>query len=325
MKQKTNWFGNDRLGGLRRFAAAITVFNILGHTVFGFEQSWLQPLVSLAAAYSVALLLEGVHAWSEGKKPKYLAGGIKEFVDFLLPAQITSMAVAMLLYANDTLLPIMLASAIAMGSKYIFRINVGERNVHFLNPSNFGITIVLLLFPWVGIAPPYHFTEELGSIGDWMLPLIIICSGSFLNIRYTKRVPLLLAWVVGFAIQAVLRSQLQGTPLWAPLSPITGVAFVLFTFYMVTDPPTTPSSVTGQIAFGLAVAAGYGLLMVNHIVFGFFFSLSIVTAARGLYLFAVSFSSNRETRQDARSQTNTDFKPEALEMEPELVLNNQSL
>ena len=29
----------NRLGGLRRFAIAITVFNILGHTVFGFEQA----------------------------------------------------------------------------------------------------------------------------------------------------------------------------------------------------------------------------------------------------------------------------------------------
>jgi hypothetical protein len=30
----------DRLGGLRRFAVAITVLNILGHAFFGFEQSW---------------------------------------------------------------------------------------------------------------------------------------------------------------------------------------------------------------------------------------------------------------------------------------------
>ncbi len=36
----------NRLGGLRRFAIAISVFNILGHTVFGFEQAWIQPLVS---------------------------------------------------------------------------------------------------------------------------------------------------------------------------------------------------------------------------------------------------------------------------------------
>jgi hypothetical protein len=36
----------NRLGGLRRFAIAITVFNILGHTVFGFEQAWIQPTLA---------------------------------------------------------------------------------------------------------------------------------------------------------------------------------------------------------------------------------------------------------------------------------------
>ena len=32
------WYRSNRLGGLRRFAFAITVLNILGHTWFRFEQ-----------------------------------------------------------------------------------------------------------------------------------------------------------------------------------------------------------------------------------------------------------------------------------------------
>ena len=39
----------DRLGGLRRFAVAITVLNILGHAFFGFEQSLAQPVAALVA------------------------------------------------------------------------------------------------------------------------------------------------------------------------------------------------------------------------------------------------------------------------------------
>ena len=50
----------DQLGGLRRFALAITVFNLLGHLWFGFEQSYAQPLASLAAAYVTQLLLEAL-------------------------------------------------------------------------------------------------------------------------------------------------------------------------------------------------------------------------------------------------------------------------
>ncbi len=48
----------NHLGGLRRFALAITVFTLLGHFSFGFEQSYAQPLASLATAY-VAQLLPG--------------------------------------------------------------------------------------------------------------------------------------------------------------------------------------------------------------------------------------------------------------------------
>jgi hypothetical protein len=44
------WNDAIRLGGLRRFAIAISILNILGHTVLGFEQSWAQPLVALATA-----------------------------------------------------------------------------------------------------------------------------------------------------------------------------------------------------------------------------------------------------------------------------------
>ena len=39
------------------------------------------------------------------------------------------------------------------------------------------------------------------------------------------------------------------------------MAFLLFTFYMVTDPGTTPVEPRGQIAFGAVVAAAYGVLM----------------------------------------------------------------
>src|SRR5262245_49654465 len=97
-----NWSRASRLGGLRRFAIAITVFNILGHTVFGFEQSLAQPVIALATAYSLELLLELIGAWSENRSPNFL-GGFRNLVDFLLSAHISGLAVAMLLYANDRL------------------------------------------------------------------------------------------------------------------------------------------------------------------------------------------------------------------------------
>ena len=279
-----SWSADRRLGGLRRFAIAITVLNVLGHTIFGFEQSWAQPIVALLVAYSLELLIEIVDA-RMNDRPYRFAGGPRVLVDFLLSAHITGLAVAMLLYANDRLLPIAFAAAVAIASKAVFRVPVTGGTRHFLNPSNFGITATLLLFPWVGIAPPDHFTENLRGAWDWILPGLIVISGSLLNTRFTGRLPLIAAWLSGFVLQGVIRSLVQGTPLVASLVPITGLAFVLFTFYMVTDPATTPSNTRGQVMFGFAVAATYGLLMSTHVVFGLFFALTIITATRGAFLY----------------------------------------
>jgi hypothetical protein len=272
-----------RLAGLRRFAIAITVLNLLGHTVLGFEAPYAYPLVALATGYTVELLLESVDAFAQQRRPLW-QGGPQAFVDFLLPAHITSLAIAMLLYSNSNLWPIMLATAVAIGSKALFRITVNGRERHFFNPSNFGISVVLLAFPWVGITPPYQFTENLHGPSDWLLPLAIVATGSFLNGRFTHRLPLIGAWLVSFLLQAWLRSLWFGSPLLPALLPMTGVAFVLFTFYMVTDPGTTPQSLNGQLLFGASVGAFYGVLMACHVVFGLFFALTLVCALRGVWL-----------------------------------------
>ena len=276
----------NRLGGLRRFAIAITVLNILGHAFFGFEQSFAQPLVALISAYSAELLLEFIDARCNRRAPRFLGGGVRQFVEFLLSAHITGLACAMLLYANERLGPVVFASVVAISSKCILRAPVERGTRHFFNPSNFGITITLLAFSWVSVAPPYQFTENMTGFGDWILPAVIVCTGTFLNARFTHRLPLIAAWLSGFVAQAALRSLFLDTPFGAGLIPMTGVAFILYTFYMVTDPATTPEGRRDQIAFGFSVAAVYGLLMVTHVVFGLFFALTIVCAVRGLGMYA---------------------------------------
>jgi hypothetical protein len=262
---------------------AITALNLLGHAFFGFEQSYAQPLVALATAYSMEIVLELVDAVVNSRRPRFL-GGFFSLVDFLLSAHITALAVAMLIYANDRLWPIAFATAAAIGSKAIFRVTVDKSARHVFNPSNFGIATTLLFFPWIGIAPPYHFSENIPPWGRWLLPGVIVLSGTYLNFRFTKRLPLIASWLGGFALQALLRSRTFGTPLSAGLLPMTGVAFILYTFYMVTDPATTPSSWKSQLAFGAAISSAYAFLMFSHVVFGLFFALAIVCACRGLGL-----------------------------------------
>lgn len=280
------WYIDTRQKGLARFAVAITFLNILGHLWLGFEQSWITPFVALAAAYGTELAAEAAQAFADRRRPRYL-GTPGTFVSFLLSAHISGLAVGMLLFAAEQLWVIAFGASLAVASKWLFRVPVpgalGKR--HFLNPSNFGITIVLLLFSSVGIAPPYMFAENISGVFDWLLPLVVVSTGSLLNTKLTGRMPLIAAWLLSFAAQATIRSLLNGTPLAAGLLPMTGFAFILFTFYMITDPATTPSTPRNQVIFAASVAAVYCLLMQFHVVFGLFFALTVVTAARGVWLF----------------------------------------
>jgi hypothetical protein len=150
---------DKRLGALRRFAVSISLFTLAGAFLLGFEDSWAQPVVALATAYPLELLLETIEARANGRSPKY-AGGLRNLVNFLLPAHIAALSIALLLYPGALLMPIVFAVAVAIGSKYVLRIPIAGRSRHFMNPSNLGIVATLLAFPVVGVAAPYQFTEN---------------------------------------------------------------------------------------------------------------------------------------------------------------------
>jgi hypothetical protein len=57
---------------------------------------------------------------------------------------------------------------------------------------------------------------------------------------------------------------------------------ILFTLYMITDPQTSPSRLRSQILFGAAIACAYSILLVLHVQFTMFYSVSAVCLIRGL-------------------------------------------
>lgn len=270
---------------LTRFAISITVLTVLGHAVLGFEQSPITPIAAVLVSYASALLFETLDAWALGRSPAY-RGGTRSLVMFLLPAHIAALACAMLLWGNTVLWPYLFAVTVANASKYVVRMKVNGRFRHLLNPSNTGIVVTLLLFPWVGIAPPYHFTANIAGGLDWLVPIGILMLGTMLNANLTGKMPLIGGWVAGFVAQALLRWLVLDHELVGALLPITGVAFILFTNYMITDPGTTPFTTSNQIVFGATTAAVYGVLVVSGVVFGLFFALVITCGLRALTMIA---------------------------------------
>lgn len=272
---------------LRRFAISISVFNIIGYTLLGFEQPWLWPLFAIATAYVLDMALEWVNARVEGRTPRFRGNGLRGVVEFLYPAHITALAVNMLTYPLDQLWVMLFGVTVAVGTKWVIRAPVRGRMRHVMNPSNFGIAVILLLFPWASIAPPYHFTENVFGPVDWIIPAIILATGTLLNAKLTGRMWLIAGWLSFFALQAIVRGWIFDTAILGALGMMTGVAFVLFTNYMITDPGTTPSRPLSQFAFGASVAIAYGVLTGAHVAYGLFFATAFVCAARGAFLWAL--------------------------------------
>lgn len=273
-----------RLFALWYFTILMTVWNIVGHTVLGFEQSWATPLTAITTAILVSMFLDWIDARAVNRELRF-TGSIGAFLNFLPACLIPGFACGMLLFANERLWPVIFAVVLSIGSKLILRAPVGNGHTqHIFNPSNLGVGVTLLLFPDVSFAPPYHFTENITGLWDWGVPLIVLVTGIIIHGLFTGRLPLVAAWVCGFMAQGLIRAWIFGVPLFVPLMPMTSAAFIIFTLYMIPDPATTPLKPARQALFGVSVALVYAILQLLHLVFGLFFALLIVCAIRGLLL-----------------------------------------
>jgi hypothetical protein len=146
--------------------------------------------------------------------------------------------------------------------------------------------------------------------------VVILTAGTVLNAQLTKRTPLIVGFMGGFAIQAFFRHWIWGVSLFSALGVMTGVAFLLFTNYMITDPGTTPSKGRAQFIFGGAVAGVYAVLMQANIVYTLFFAVVIVCGLRGGGWWAVHLYQKYRTRRQAQLESATSA---VLVPEPEKV------
>jgi hypothetical protein len=304
---------NKVIIALRRFAISISVFNILGYLFLGFEQPWSWPFVAVLTAYTTEIALEWVGARVDGRAPRYAGNGVRGTVEFLYPAHISGLALNMLIYVNDQIWVMMLGVFIAVSAKWVLRAPVRGKLRHYMNPSNFGIAMVLVLFPaWGSIAPPYQFTEKINHWVGWLIVAVIIGSGTMLNAKLTNRMWLIMGWLSFFVVQAVVRGLLFGTSIPGALAMATGVAFVLYTNYMVTDPGTTPSKPVPQFLFGAGIAVAYGFFVVAHIAYGLFFATAVVCLVRGMFLWSLHFVNKAKEAADHDRLAGTTPLPAAV-------------
>lgn len=160
-------------------------------------------------------------------------------------ALISGLSLCLLLRTNS--LPLAaLTAAIAIASKFVLR--VGGK--HVFNPTNFALVAMMLLTGAVWVSP-----------GQWGSPAVfgfLLASAGGLVVNRAARSDVTLAFLAGYAVLLAGRSLWLGEPLSIPLHRLESGALVLFAFFMVSDPKTTPDSRAGRILFAALVAAGAG-------------------------------------------------------------------
>ncbi len=213
------------------------------------DPRWYQIIVlSLLLSYGIGVLDFGIR-W-QNAIAIFATAQLAQFVGMRLFTQdrfdplsalITSFSLTLLL-RTDVIGLAMLAAVIAIGSKFLIRVH----GKHVFNPANVALVSLMLCSDqaWV-------------SSGQWGSATIsafaLACLG-FLVLTRAKRAETTLAFIGFFAGLLVARALWLGDPLSIPSHQLQNGALLIFAFFMISDPKTSPNSARGRIIYGALVA-----------------------------------------------------------------------
>ncbi|PYR61041.1 MAG: hypothetical protein DMF91_10755 [Acidobacteria bacterium] len=158
-------------------------------------------------------------------------------------ALISGLSLCLLLRTNRPELAV-LAAVLTIAGKFLIRF----RGKHLFNPTNGGLVAMLILTDQVWVSP-----------GQWgaaaFFAFLMACLGSVV-VNRASRSDVTYAFIVFYGALLFGRSLYLGEPLAIPLHRIESGALLLFTFFMISDPKTTPDSSAGRVLFAGLVACG---------------------------------------------------------------------
>ena len=155
---------------------------------------------------------------------------------------ISALSLILLLRTDDILLA-MAAAAIAISSKFLVRFN----GKHMFNPANVAIVSLMLLSDRVWISTGQWGNAAIGAFA-------LACLG-FIVLTRAKRAETTITFLLAYAALLVGRALWLGDPLQIPLHHLQNGALLIFAFFMISDPKTTPNTAAGRIIYAMIVAS----------------------------------------------------------------------
>lgn len=220
---------------------------LAGALLRDFSLRWEQVALTLAAA----LLTQSLWLRALGLAHK----GV-------LSAAITALGLALLLRA-DSLWVHPLCAVLAISSKFLIR----ARGKHLFNPANLGVMLGVLLLPGAWFSPGQWGSDVAFAV--WFLAL-----GGLVTARASR-------WDISWAFLFFYFAFTGARALWLGLPPAAWLhaansgALLLFAFFMISDPMTTPDHRGARLLFAAVVAAlavvwTYGLFRPGGVLWALF-------------------------------------------------------
>ncbi len=117
---------------------------------------------------------------------------------------------------------------------------------HIFNPTNGAIVLMMLATPAAWLSP-----GQWGSVA--FFAFLMACLGGLVAYR-ALRSDVALAFIVVYAALMFGRSYYLGEPMTIPMRRLESGGLLLFTFFMISDPRTTPDHPVARVFFGALVA-----------------------------------------------------------------------
>ena len=169
---------------------------------------------------------------------------------------ISSFGLSLLLKTNHWSIAA-LAAFISIASKYIIRFN----GKHIFNPSALGIITAIYFTGNAWFSP--------GQWGSGMVILFAVLSLGFIVVTRVQKLDVSLAFLGTFGLLLFTRQVIYlGWPIDFFVQSISTGSLLLFSFFMITDPKTTPNHAGARVAWSMIVAAAAFYLSVFKFING---------------------------------------------------------
>ncbi|MCO5322843.1 MAG: FG-GAP-like repeat-containing protein [Microthrixaceae bacterium] len=242
-------------------AILTTTLQVLGQTVFRFEVSIAQILISIATCAVIELAItfhrDRTIAWPAS-------------------AMLTGNGIALILRVPGTAYGdwwslqgwwvFVGCAALAMASKYLIRVG----GSHIFNPSNFALVVTFVALGETRADPQVLWWGPL-SFGLVLAFVVILTGSAVITRRVGQGHSAASFWVVFAAAVAVIAASGHSITARWHVGPISGWSYwwllvtspevLVFLFFMITDPKTAPRNRSAQVVFGASVAAVGALII----------------------------------------------------------------